>query len=44
MKKIKKAQRGFNGKLDPRVAEILNGAAVYPITLPVPGADKKDPK
>jgi hypothetical protein len=31
-------------KLDPRVAEILNGAAVYPITLPVPAADKKDPK
>ena len=31
-------------KLDPRVAEILNGAAVYPITLPAPAADKKDPK
>ena len=31
-------------KLDPRVAEILNGASVYPITLSVPAADKKDPK
>jgi hypothetical protein len=31
-------------KLDPRVAEILNGASVYPITISVPAADKKDPK
>jgi uncharacterized membrane protein len=31
-------------KLDPRVADILNGAAVYPITLSAPVADKKDPK
>jgi hypothetical protein len=31
-------------KLDPRVAEILNGASVYPIVKSAPDADKKDPK
>jgi hypothetical protein len=32
MKKIKKAQRGFNGKLDPRVAEFLNKRAASDTT------------
>jgi len=31
-------------KLDPRVAEILNGATIYPITKSAPDADKKDTK
>jgi hypothetical protein len=32
MKKIKKAQRGFNGKLDPKVAEFLNKRAASDTT------------
>ena len=31
-------------KLDPRVAEILNGASIYPITLVNPTTDKQETK
>jgi hypothetical protein len=31
-------------KLDPRVAEILNGASIYPITLVKPTTDKQETK
>jgi len=44
--KIIEVAKEVNGqcKLDPRVAEILNGASVYPVTKSAPDADKKDPK
>lgn len=44
--KIIEVAKEVNGqcKLDPRVAEILNGASVYPITKPALDTDKKDPK
>ena len=44
--KIIEVAKEVNGqcKLDPRVAEILNGASVYPLTPPKPATDKQEPK
>ena len=44
--KIIEVAKEVNGqcKLDPRVAEILNGASVYPLTPSKPATDKQEPK